>query len=183
MRRTLALLVGWTGLASSLAAQAAPVQSATLRRAIQAYENVEFAQVVPLARAALRERLTTADRARAYELLAFTFAATRQPDSAISAFREVLQLDPDREIDPRQVSPRVAGYFNAALGQVMVVRQLRVDTSDRRLRQRFAERAASERRALSLELRRAGADHVVLTTSGDWLRELAGFLRRLGGRR
>jgi uncharacterized protein (DUF58 family) len=62
-------------------------------------------------------------------------------------------------------------------------RQLRVDTSDRRLRQRFAERAASERRALSLELRRAGADHVVLTTSGDWLRELAAFLRRLGGRR
>lgn len=62
-------------------------------------------------------------------------------------------------------------------------RQLRVDTSDRRLRERFAERAAAERRALSLELRRAGADHVVLTTSGDWLRELASFLRRLGGRR
>ena len=62
-------------------------------------------------------------------------------------------------------------------------RQLRVDTSDRRLRERFAERAASERRALSVELRRAGVDHVVLTTSGDWLRELASFLRRLGGRR
>jgi uncharacterized protein (DUF58 family) len=62
-------------------------------------------------------------------------------------------------------------------------RQLRVDTSDSRLRARFAERAASERRAVSLELRRAGADHVVLTTSGDWLRELAVFLRRLGGRR
>ena len=46
-----------------------------------------------------------------------------------------------------------------------------------------AGRAASERRALSLELRRAGVDHVVLTTSGDWLRELASFLRRLGARR
>jgi uncharacterized protein (DUF58 family) len=62
-------------------------------------------------------------------------------------------------------------------------RQLRVDTSDRRLRERFAERAVAERRALSIELRRAGVDHVVLTTSGDWLRELASFLRRLGGRR
>jgi hypothetical protein len=131
MRRILALVVGFTGLAGSLAAQAAPppVQNATLRRAIQAYENVDFGQVVPLARAALRERLTTAERARAYELLAFSFAATNQPDSAITSFREVLQLDPDREIDPRRVSPRIAGYFNAALGQVMVVRQLRVDSA------------------------------------------------------
>jgi uncharacterized protein (DUF58 family) len=58
-------------------------------------------------------------------------------------------------------------------------RQLRVDTGDPRLRARFAERAASERRELGLELRRAGADHVVLSTSGDWLRGLAVFLRRL----
>lgn len=131
MRRTLALLAGLVVAAGSLAAQAAPVvaQNATLRRAIQAYDNVEFAQVFPLARAALRERLTTAERARAYELLAFSFAATSQPDSAITSFREVLQLDPDREIDPRLVSPRIAGYFNAALGQVMVVRQLRVDSA------------------------------------------------------
>ena len=129
MRSTFALLLGLVAPAGVLAAQAAPVQNATLRRAIQAYENVEFAQVLPLARAALRERLTTSERARAYELLAFSFAATNAPDSAIASFREVLQLDPDREIDPRRVSPRIAGYFNAALGQVMVVRQLRVDTA------------------------------------------------------
>ena len=129
MRRTFALLLGLVAPAGGLAAQAAPVQNLTLRRAIQAYENVEFAQVLPLARAALRERLTTSERARAYELLAFSFAATNAPDSAIASFREVLQLDPDREIDPRRVSPRIAGYFNAALGQVMVVRLLRVDTA------------------------------------------------------
>jgi hypothetical protein len=105
------------------------VQNATLRRAIAAYDNVDFAQVVPLAKAALRERLTTAERARAHELLAFSFAARNQPDSAIGAFREVLLLDPDRELDPRRVSPRIAGYFNAALGQVMVVRLLHVDSS------------------------------------------------------
>jgi hypothetical protein len=126
------LLVAFVATGATLAAQAAPpppVQNATLRRAIQAYDNVEFGQVVPLARAALRERLTTGERARAYELLAFSFAATSQPDSAIVAFRELLQVDPDREIDPRRVSPRILGYFNAALGQVMVVRQLRVDTA------------------------------------------------------
>jgi uncharacterized protein (DUF58 family) len=56
-------------------------------------------------------------------------------------------------------------------------RQLRVDTSRRRLRERFAAAAAAERDALIAELRSAGADHVVLWTAGDWLRTFAGFLR------
>jgi uncharacterized protein (DUF58 family) len=56
-------------------------------------------------------------------------------------------------------------------------RQLRVDTSRRRLRERFAAAAAAERAELVAELRSAGADHIVLWTSGDWLRTFAGFLR------
>jgi uncharacterized protein (DUF58 family) len=56
-------------------------------------------------------------------------------------------------------------------------RQLRVDTSRRRLRERFAAAAAAERAELDAELRSAGADHVVLWTAGDWLRTFAGFLR------
>ncbi len=57
-------------------------------------------------------------------------------------------------------------------------RQIRVDTANRRLRERFAERAAAERRELAAELRGCRADHVVLSTSGDWLRTLAVALRR-----
>jgi uncharacterized protein (DUF58 family) len=57
-------------------------------------------------------------------------------------------------------------------------RQLRVDTSDRRLRERFAAAAASERRALVATLASAGVRHVALSTEGDWLRPLAAFLRR-----
>jgi uncharacterized protein (DUF58 family) len=57
-------------------------------------------------------------------------------------------------------------------------RQLRVDTSDTRLRERFATAAADERRALVATLAGAGVSHVALTTEGDWLRPLAGFLRR-----
>jgi uncharacterized protein (DUF58 family) len=57
-------------------------------------------------------------------------------------------------------------------------RQLRVDTRSRRLRERFAEAAASERADVAREIRSTGARHVVLTTSGDWLRELVVFLRR-----
>ncbi len=57
-------------------------------------------------------------------------------------------------------------------------RQLRVDTSDRRLRERFAAAAAVERRALVAALASAGVRHVALSTEGDWLRPLAAFVRR-----
>jgi uncharacterized protein (DUF58 family) len=57
-------------------------------------------------------------------------------------------------------------------------RQLRVDTGDRRLRDRFAVAAADERRALQASLATAGVGHVALSTGGDWLRPLAAFLRR-----
>jgi uncharacterized protein (DUF58 family) len=60
-------------------------------------------------------------------------------------------------------------------------RQLRVDTGDRRLRERFASAASEERRALAASLASAGVGHVALSTEGDWLRPLAAFLRR--GRR
>jgi len=56
--------------------------------------------------------------------------------------------------------------------------RLRIDTNDARLRARFAEHAAEDRRDVARELARCGAAHVVLGTEGDWLRELAGFLRR-----
>lgn len=57
-------------------------------------------------------------------------------------------------------------------------RQLRVDTSSRKLRERFAVAAQEERDSLATEFRRAGARHVVLTTAGDWLRVFAGFLKQ-----
>src|SRR5262249_41651144 len=57
-------------------------------------------------------------------------------------------------------------------------RQLRVDTSDRKLRERFAEAAAEERTGLVRMLAAAGVRHVALSTEGDWLRQLAAFLKR-----
>jgi uncharacterized protein (DUF58 family) len=57
-------------------------------------------------------------------------------------------------------------------------RQLRVDTRSRRLRERFAVAAAAERAELERSLSSAGVRHVVLTTSGDWLRPLVTFLRK-----
>jgi uncharacterized protein (DUF58 family) len=57
-------------------------------------------------------------------------------------------------------------------------RQLRVDTGDRRLRERFAAAAADERRGLVRLLSSVGVRHVALSTEGDWLRPLAAFLKR-----
>jgi uncharacterized protein (DUF58 family) len=57
-------------------------------------------------------------------------------------------------------------------------RQLRVDTRSRRLRERFAVAAAAERAELERSLSSVGVRHVVLSTSGDWLRPLVTFLRK-----
>ena len=46
------------------------------------------------------------------------------------------------------------------------------------MRKRFAKAAAEEREEVAAALRRVGADHLVLSTEGDWLRTLAGHLRR-----
>jgi uncharacterized protein (DUF58 family) len=59
--------------------------------------------------------------------------------------------------------------------------QMRVDTRDAKLRARFAAAAAEERTGLSRTLASLGVRHTVLSTSGDWLRPLALFLKR--GRR
>ena len=69
------------------------------------------------------------------------------------------------------------------VGQLWLVdpesgRQLRVDTRDRHLRARFAAAATEERRGLASMFAAIGVRHVVLSTRGDWLRTLAGFLRK-----
>jgi hypothetical protein len=53
-----------------------------------------------------------------------------------------------------------------------------VNTNKRRVRKRFAEAALEERAEVAAALRRVGAEHLVLSTEGDWLRTLAGHLRR-----
>lgn len=56
-------------------------------------------------------------------------------------------------------------------------RQVRVDTRSAALRARFAAAASEERSGVARVLAALGAPHTVLATEGDWLRELALFLR------
>jgi uncharacterized protein (DUF58 family) len=79
------------------------------------------------------------------------------------------------------VDPREQQLVNA--GDLWLVdpetgRQVHVDTRKRRVRDRFAAAAAAEREEVRASLRRAGADHVELSTGGDWLRIFASHLRR-----
>jgi uncharacterized protein (DUF58 family) len=77
--------------------------------------------------------------------------------------------------DPREAALPAAG--NLALVDPESGRRLTVDSSDGRLRARY-ERAERERReGVAEDLRRSGAEHVALTTAGDWLRELGRTLR------
>jgi uncharacterized protein (DUF58 family) len=94
--------------------------------------------------------------------------------------RPLLQLTSRHEVvaveikDPRELElPDVGDLW---LIDPETGRQVRVDTRDRSLRQRFAESAAEERERVRMTLLGAGAHHVALSTSGDWLRTFAAFL-------
>ena len=98
-----------------------------------------------------------------------------RPLAAVAARHQVLAIEIR---DPREDALSDVGELT--LIDAETGREVRVDTSSRRLRERFAEAASAERGALASELRRLGVGHVVLSTSGSWLRSLAGQLRMLG---
>ncbi|MGH2920111.1 MAG: DUF58 domain-containing protein, partial [Solirubrobacteraceae bacterium] len=77
--------------------------------------------------------------------------------------------------DPREERLEPAGRL--ALVDPETGQLLEVDTSRRRLRERFAAAAAEERAGVADQLRKGGAHHVVLSTQGDWLRALGKALQ------
>jgi len=129
MSRRFGALALLAGLAAPALGSAQAIQNATLRRAQQANDNLEYRQVLSLARAALRERLTGPERARAYELLGFTYGAMDSILKAVDAFKQVVLIDPERQLDPNRVSPKAYSAFDVALRQVLLVRQLRIDST------------------------------------------------------
>src|SRR6266545_3384327 len=104
------------------------VQNATLRRAQQALNNLDFRQALSGGQAALRERLTGYERARAYELLGFTYSGMASILRAVDASKQVILLGPERDLDPTRTSSKALSAFQVALTQVLVIRQLRVDS-------------------------------------------------------
>jgi len=99
----------------------------------------------------------------------------RRPLAALAARHHVLAVEID---DPREAELTDVGELT--LVDAETGREVRVDTSSQRLRERFVAAAAEERASVATELRRMGVDHIVLSTAGDWLRTLAAELHVRG---
>jgi uncharacterized protein (DUF58 family) len=84
-------------------------------------------------------------------------------------------------VDPRELElPRmgVLTLVDPETGRSRVV-----DTARAGLAERFARAAAAQRAAVSAAVARAGADHLVVSTDGDWLGEALAFFARRTRRR
>ena len=127
MRRSTGLLV-IVSLLLPIVLAAQTVQNGTLRRAQQAFENLDYRQALSAGQASLRERLTGYERARAYELLGFAYSGMDSILKAVDAFKQVVLIEPERELDPIRTSPKALSAFQVALTQILVIRQLRVDS-------------------------------------------------------
>ena len=77
--------------------------------------------------------------------------------------------------DPRELELPEVGHL--ALIDPETGERVEIDTHSARLRERFAEAEREGRTAVAADLRHALAEHIVLTTDGDWLRALGGRLR------
>jgi hypothetical protein len=132
MRRN-ALLALAVLLSFPLAAFGTPLtaqDNPTLRRASRAYNDLAYGQAIALVRQATRERLGPDDQARAYELLGFSYASLDSTRKATEAFKQSLLLNPDRVLDAGRISPKITSAFALALAQVLVLRDLKVDSTE-----------------------------------------------------
>jgi uncharacterized protein (DUF58 family) len=91
---------------------------------------------------------------------------------ALRARHSVLALEVR---DPREAALPAAGRL--ALIDPETGERIEVDTTRRAVRDKFAEIEASGRAHVARELRRLRVEHVVLSTEGDWLRQLGRRLR------
>lgn len=112
-------------LAGSLAAQESPAVAS----ARAAYETLDYGGAIAAAREALRGPLSRDERVVAYELLGFSYGALDSTRAAVDAFRQLIFLAPDREPDVERVSPRITSLYASALGQVLVVRRVGLDSA------------------------------------------------------
>jgi uncharacterized protein (DUF58 family) len=90
-----------------------------------------------------------------------------RPLAALAARHTVMAVE---VYDPRERELPAVGRL--AMVDPESGERVEVDTANGRLRERFARAAAEERAATAAAMRRAGAEHVVLSTEGTWAREL-----------
>jgi uncharacterized protein (DUF58 family) len=116
-------------------------------------------------------RLSRLARLRSLVVLISDFSAPpdewARPLAALAARHTVLAVEIS---DPREVELPSVGRL--AMVDPETGARVNVDTRDSDLRERFALAAREARAEAARALRRAGAEHVVLSTAGTWAREL-----------
>jgi uncharacterized protein (DUF58 family) len=95
-----------------------------------------------------------------------------RPLGALRARHSVMAIEVG---DPREAAVPAVGRLSLVDPETGA--RVQVDTSSRRVRERFAELEAERRATVARELRRLEVEHVTLSTAGDWLQELGKKLR------
>lgn len=121
---------GLIGLIAALStAGPAGAQNPTVQLARTAFADFDFPTALRHARQAVGQNLDEADLVDAYEILGYSFGALDSADQAVRILAEMILLDPEREPDEQMLPPRLVSLFNQALGQVLVVRHVLVDSA------------------------------------------------------
>lgn len=77
-------------------------------------------------------------------------------------------------VDPRELELPAVGVLAVVDPETGERRE--VQTSNTRLRQRYADAAIAQRATIAQAIRGAGSDHLVLRTDGDWVGDLVRFV-------
>jgi uncharacterized protein (DUF58 family) len=96
-----------------------------------------------------------------------------RPLGALRVHHAVLAIEIS---DPRESELPAVGHLRLVDPETGA--QVEIDTSLRRVRERFAELEQERRERIATELRRLRVDHVELSTERDWLLDLGRRLRR-----
>jgi uncharacterized protein (DUF58 family) len=97
--------------------------------------------------------------------------AWEKPLRALATRHQVMAVE---VVDPRELELPNVGYLTLVDPETGQLRE--VQTAKPSLRARYAEAAAAERAENAASIRRAGAQHLVLRTDRDWLRDIVEFV-------
>ena len=97
--------------------------------------------------------------------------AWQLPMRRLAVRHEVLAIE---VVDPRELALADVGVLDLVDPETGFLYE--VQTSDARLRERYAVAAAAQRDAIARDLRASGADHLTLRTDTDWMLDLVRFV-------
>jgi uncharacterized protein (DUF58 family) len=120
------------------------------------------------------EMLLRPPRRRGLVVVVSDFLAPKgweKPLRALAARHQTMAVE---VVDPRELELPNVGYLTLVDPETGRLRE--IQTAKKGLRERYAEAAAAERAEIAASIRRAGAQHLILRTDRDWLRDIVQFV-------